>query len=121
MMQEEKDKLLALLDSESKWCQEVDARDDQGAPVHYNDEAAVAWDIVGGMCHLFGWSRACTLFVQLSRHIVGQQHFRMFQDREMVAMGALQDFNDDSDTTYDVVIEKLRDMPVWSQRPSSPV
>jgi len=31
----------------------------------------------------------------------------------MVAMGELQEFNDHADTTFELLIAKLRQMPVW--------
>ncbi len=37
MMPYEKDKLLALLESDERWCQDVEARDLGGDPVKYND------------------------------------------------------------------------------------
>jgi hypothetical protein len=116
MMQNQKDKLLALFENESKWCQRVEARDAHGNPVHYNDEAATAWDVVGGLCVLFGWERACTLFVQIGRHITGVKRSHACRDAEMAAMTSLQDFNDEPDTTYDLVMERLRDMPACHPR-----
>jgi hypothetical protein len=116
MMQNEKDKLLALFENESRWCRRVEARDARGDPVHYNDEAATAWDVVGGLCFLFGWERACTLFVQVGRHITGVKRGHAHRDVEMAAMASLQDFNDERDTTYDLVMERLRDMPVAHQK-----
>jgi hypothetical protein len=118
MMQNEKDKLIALFGNERNWCQDFEARDEQGEPVPYNDETAVAWDLVGGMCHLFGWARACKLFVQLGRHISGPQRPRWMQDEEMVAMAALQEFNDSQETTHELVMTKLNEMPVWSREAS---
>ena len=120
MRQDEKDRLLGLFDDQRRWCREVDARDDQGNAVHYDDPAAVAWDIVGGMCHLFGWRRACELFAQMTRHVVGSPPgSRWSTDPQMLAMAALQDFNDRPDTTFELVVAKLREAPVWSRKPSS--
>ena len=113
MMPDEKDRLLALFDNQNKWCQLHEARDGQGNQVPYSDEAAVAWDVVGGMCRLFGWRRACQLFGQLSRHISGTQKTRFGQDEDMIAMAALFDFNDAADTTYEKVMSMLTDMPIW--------
>lgn len=118
MMQHEKDELLALFENESKWCRNVEARDRRGNPVHYSDAAAAAWDLVGGMCCLFGWDRAMSLFVQVGRHITGAQRCRTRRDREIAAMVSLQDFNDRPDTTYDGIMERLRTMPVYCPRPS---
>lgn len=118
MTQDEKDRLLDLLDNEAKWCREADARDDQGNPVHYGDEAAVAWDIVGGMCRLFGWDRSCELFVVVAGNVAGARPGDPDQDQGMRAMAAVQDFNDDPDTTYESVITKLRDIPISQGSPS---
>ena len=114
MKQEEKDKLLSLFAKEQSWCQGVEARDDQGNPARYGDERAAAWDLVGGLCYLFGWSRACKLFVQVVRHIAGSSRRWTSQDREMAAMRTLQDFNDRGDMTYEEVMERLRALPVWA-------
>lgn len=121
MMQHEKDELLALFESERRWCQLVEARDRRGSPVRYSDATATAWDVVGGMCCLFGWDRAFSLFVQVGRHVAGVQRCRTRRDREIAAMVSLQDFNDRCDTTYDVMIERLRSMPVYCPRPSPSV
>jgi hypothetical protein len=115
MMPDEKARMLALFDKESRWCRFVEARDGRGHPVHYSDQAAAAWDVVGGMCFLFGWERACELFAQLGRHVTGMHRYRGSRNREMVAMASLQDFNDQSDTTYALVMTKLRDAPVYDR------
>ena len=118
MMQYEKDKLLALFEDENRWCQCFEARDRRGNPVRYNDKAATAWDVVGGMCFLFGWERACKLFLQVSRDVTGLKRGPGLRDREMVAMASLQDFNDQRDTTYDLVMARLREMRVYDRQPS---
>ena len=117
MTQDEKDRLLDLLDNETKWCQEADARDGQGDPVHYDGETAVAWDIVGGMCRLFGWDRSCELFATVAQHVAGPRPEHPHQDQGMRAMAAVQDFNDDPNTTYESVIAKLRDIPTSQGSP----
>jgi len=120
MIQDEKDKLIELFDDEHRWCQGVDASDQQGQAVHFDDEQAVSWDLVGGLCHLFGWKRACELFEPVSRHIAGRKHLNSpSQSREIAAMSALLDFNDNDDTTYEMVIGRLRELPVWHGRRSS--
>lgn len=116
MMQDEKDKLLALFENESRWCQRVEARDERGNPVHYNDAAATAWDVAGGLCFLFGWERACQLFVQVGQQVTGLKRGHGLRNREMAAMASLQDFNDKRDTTYDLVMARLRDMRVYCPR-----
>ncbi len=116
MMEDEKDKLLALFENEGRWCQRVEARDQRDNPVHYNDARAAAWDVVGGMCFLFGWDRACKLFVQVAQQVTGLKHGHATRDREMAAMAALQDFNDKRDTTYDLIMARLRDVRVYCRK-----
>ena len=113
MLQNEKEKLIALLDDQRRWCQEAEARDDEGNPARYDDENAAAWDIVGGMCHLFGWRRARQLFGQVCRHLVGRPRCQPSSDPEMAAMASLQDFNDERGTTYELIMARLQEMPVW--------
>lgn len=72
-MPDEKTRLVALFAHEGKWCKEAEARNADGAPVTFDADKAVAWDITGALCRLFGWQRACALFEQMSRHIVGYQ------------------------------------------------
>jgi len=117
MIQTEKDSLLALFDDARKWCQGNDAMDSRGQSVHFDAAEAVSWDLVGGLCHLFGWARANTLFASLSLHIAGRRHLSTpRKTREMAAMSALMDFNDAEGTTYDVLINRLRKLPVWQGR-----
>jgi len=115
MVQAEKDKLLALLDSEERWCQDAEARDEDGNPVRHSDVAAVAWDISGALCRLFGWRRARELFVQLDRHVNGRREpvYRPARDAGIDSMVALQAFNDRDDTTFEVLREQIRTIRVW--------
>lgn len=115
MMPEEKEQLLAFLDHERRWCRDAEAHDASGDAVRYDDDAAVAWDVTGALCRLFGWRRACVLFGQLDRHINGKRVATGWPacDAEMDAMGALQDFNDQVDMTFDIVRERMETMPVW--------
>jgi hypothetical protein len=115
MMPEEKEQLLALLDHERKWCRDAEAHDANSDAVRYDDDAAVAWDVTGALCRLFGWRRACVLFGQLDRHINGKQVASGWpaRDAEMGAMGALQDFNDRVDMTFDMMRERIETMPAW--------
>lgn len=115
MMPEEKQQLLALFDHEGRWCREAEAHDANSVAVHYDDEAAVAWDVTGALCRLFGWRRACVLFGQLDRHINGKRVVIGWPapDAEMDAMGALQDFNDRVDMTFDTLRERIETMSVW--------
>ncbi|NQU76741.1 MAG: hypothetical protein HQ546_10555 [Planctomycetes bacterium] len=114
MLPEEKDKLLALFSTEQRWCQDAEARDAQGEPVRYSDESAVAWDLTGGLCLLFGWRRSCALFGQIDRHIFGDQRDRWRgPDPEIQSMVALQVFNDSGDTTYETLLERLRSIAAY--------
>ena len=120
MIQEEKDKLIAFFEHEGRWCQGVDATDDSGHAVHYDDEQAVSWDLVGGLCHLFGWKRACELFEPVSRHVAGRRHLNSpSRNSEMAAMSELFDFNDRRETTHQLVMDRLRGLPVWHGRRAS--
>jgi hypothetical protein len=115
MMPEEKEQLLTFLDEERKWCRDAEAHDANGNALRYDDDAAVAWDVTGAFCRLFGWQRACVLFEQLDRHINGKRVAIGWPagDAEMHAMSALQKFNDRVDTTFDTLRERLETMPVW--------
>ena len=112
MTQNEKDKLLTLFERQSQWCQHVEAQDERGRPVHYRDKKAVAWDVVGGMCFLFGWERACALFKEVEGHVSGRQRCRAARASEMAAMASLKDFNDKRDTTHNLIMAGLRKVPV---------
>ncbi len=116
MLPEEKTKLLALLDKPAHWCQEAEARDASGEAVRYSDPSAEAWDITGAVCLLFGWARASELFLQLDKHILGPRGAFKPRNAEMVSMAALQDYNDSSGTTYQMLVEQLKSMPVWQER-----
>jgi hypothetical protein len=115
MMPDEKEQLLALLDHAGKWCRNAEALDADANDVVYDDEAAVAWDITGALCRLFGWQRACVLFGQLDRHIHGKRmRFGWPRcDEEMNAMAAFQEFNDRCETTFGLLRERIETMPVW--------
>jgi hypothetical protein len=116
MMPDEKTQLLALLEHRGKWCRDAEARDTSGNAVTYDDDAAVAWDITGALCRLFGWQRACVLFGLVERHLMGKRRAVGWPPRDtgVEAMIALQDFNDRTDTTFDLLRERLEAMPVWS-------
>jgi hypothetical protein len=115
MLSSEKEELLSLFADERRWCQGAEARDAVGDAVHFDDPAAVAWDITGAVCHLFGWSRALQLFPQLDQHVHQTNCNPLNSDNpEIASMTALQDRNDDHETTFEKIIEWLRTMPVWS-------
>jgi hypothetical protein len=116
MMQEEKDNLLALFSGEGRWCREVEAQDDKGEAVRFDDETAVAWDLVGGMCYLFGWKRASKLFGPLSRYVAGRRLALSYENNDIHAMTALVNFNDAQDTTFEMIVAKLQELPVWHGR-----
>ena len=116
MMNDERTRLLTLLDDRGKWCRDAEARDVSGNAVTYDDEMAVAWDLTGAICRLFGWQRASVLFGQVGRHLMGKRRSVGWPPRDtgIEAMIALQDFNDRIDTTFDLLRERLEAMPVWS-------
>ena len=113
MMPDEKEQLLALLEHEGTWCCNAEAHDVNGDAVRYDDAAAVAWDITGALCRLFGWQRARVLFGQLDRHIHGRRMLSRWpaRDTELDAMVALQDYNDRADTTFEMIRKRLETMP----------
>jgi hypothetical protein len=114
MMPSEKEELLALFDREQRWCQDAEACDLEGNAVQFDDAAAVAWDITGALCRLFGWERARVLFGQLERHINGKRRPHWYnQSPEIESMLALQDYNDRADTSFDRMLGQLGTMPVW--------
>jgi len=115
MLPNEKERLLIFFGDHHRWCQEAEARNETGEAVHYDDPSAVAWDITGGMCLLFGWQRALELFPQLDRHVhQGKRSRAWVTDRGIASMAALQDFNDEACTTFEMITERLKTMPVWN-------
>ncbi|RJP42124.1 MAG: hypothetical protein C4547_00750 [Phycisphaerales bacterium] len=115
MRPNEKEMLLDLLGHEGAWCQQVEAQDAEGGPRQYDDPEAVAWDVTGALCRLFGWPRACVLFGQFDRHVHGRRASYGWPPRDLVldAMTALQTFNDRCDTTFATIREQIASMPVW--------
>jgi hypothetical protein len=121
MTQEEKGRILTLLGERSRWCQEAEAHDGQGADVRYDDPAASAWDLTGAVCHLFGWDRAMELFQQLARHLAGRKpptgrHVSQPRDLQIASMAELQDFNDQPMTSHESMITWLTAIPVVQPR-----
>lgn len=117
MLQQEKDRLIELFSDEARWCQDVDAADLEGFAVNYDDEKAVRWDLVGGLCHLFGWDRASKMFGTVNRHLTGKRVLMMPNRNEVVlAMSMLVDFNDGEDMTHERLVEGLKTLPVWQGR-----
>jgi hypothetical protein len=115
--QAEKDRILALLGNSRSWCQEAEARDGQKLDVRFDDPTAAAWDLTGAVCHLFGWDRAMELFLQLARHLPGRKpstgrRGQPPRDMQISAMAALQDFNDQSQTTHESMIAWLTSIPI---------
>ncbi len=116
MLPHEKDKLLALFESETRWCQDAEARDARGSAVKFADPRATAWDITGGMCCLFGWKRARTLFGQFERHIHKRRRLHGFRrDAEIESMVTLQAYNDRPETAFAGILTLLETMPVWTR------
>ena len=115
MMPQEKDRLLALLARDTAWCRNSEALDASGNAVHFDDPSAVAWDITGAMCLLFGWQRATILFAQLLRHMVGKRQTYAWPKRDAAidAMVRLQEFNDAPDTSFEELRGHIESMVVW--------
>lgn len=113
-MEEEKVRLLTLLRDENAWCRDAEARDVDGNPTRYDEDVAVAWDLTGAICYLFGWKRACALFEQLSRHILGKKRPTCIRrNPSLDAMAELQAYNDREEVTHAEIMEQLRTAPVW--------
>jgi hypothetical protein len=117
MTQDEKDSLVSMLSLPAHWCKEAEARDRSGDAVHFDDPAAVAWDLTGAVCFLFGWERAQELFVQLERHVAGGKRSAQAPNPSISSMVALQEFNDSTETTHDLLLERIRTVPVWFRGP----
>jgi hypothetical protein len=116
----EKDRLLALFDHKSRWCQEAEARDAEGESVHFDSGEAVAWDLVGALCQLFGWTRATELFGQLSRHMLRGINRFSRAGSPISAMVALVDFNDDPELDFAAFLAKLQRLPVSGRQAALP-
>ena len=117
MTQNEKDSLLSTLSVSSSWCKEMEARDGSGESVHFDDPAAVAWDLTGSVCFLFGWDRAQQLFVQLERHLLNGKRSGREPNVGIASMVALQEFNDRPETTHEMLLGRIRTIPVWVRGP----
>ncbi len=124
MTRNEKDRLLSLFLLPTSWCKEMEACDSSGEPVHYDDPSAVAWDLTGGTCFLFGWDRARQLFPQLERHVLNGRRSALAPNAAIASMVALQEFNDRAETTHSMLAERIRTIPVWTRvlgdTPSTP-
>ncbi len=121
MMPDEREAILALFAREENWCQSAEAKNQRGEPVRYDDPSAVAWDLTGALCRLFGWRRACELFCQLDRHLHGRRFAswqRQGQTPEIAAMVAIQEFNDREDTTFETVVAQIETLTVWRGQPA---
>lgn len=116
MLPEEKDKLLTLFDGPTKWCQHVEAQNVQGEAVRYDDDDAIAWDLTGGICRLFGWERACKLFGQVAKQLNSATKRQTWpvRDQSMDAMKVLQEFNDGDGMSFDRLRSTLEAMPIWN-------
>jgi hypothetical protein len=113
MSPEEKEQLVALLLDAQHWCQGAEARNAEGHDVAYSDADATAWDLTGAACHLFGWRRACELFVQIDRHLNDRGTAEADKsDSGITAMVALQTWNDDAKTTHPELVARLQSLPV---------
>lgn len=111
MRTEEMSQLLALYSDPSHWCRHAEARNARGTPVRYGDPSAVAWDLTGALCMLFGWERACVLFRQIDKHLLRDRALRWrILDSHIESMLALQECNDRAGTTLDWLINRLQHM-----------
>jgi hypothetical protein len=117
MMPDEKTRLLALFERPGNWCRDAEARNVYGDPVSYDNYAAVSWDLTGALCRLFGWQRACVLFEQVGRHLMGKRELgrRPRADASVHAMRMLQDFNDQADITFQALRAQIETIPVWNR------
>jgi hypothetical protein len=120
-----KETLLDLLCDERRRCKGAEARGQHGNAVRYDDVTAVAWDLTGATCSLFGWQRARVLLYRFDGLITGRQReYRFGQNSGIAALAALQDFNELGATTYDEISAGLSRMParraegLCVQRPS---
>lgn len=119
MNTEELDRLRDLFSNSNRWCKNAEARSARGVAVRYGDPDAVAWDLTGGLCLLFGWRRACDLFRQIDRHLNRHRSLRWrVQDPHIESMLALQEFNDGDHMNHQTLMERLASMPV-SDRPAA--
>lgn len=117
MTTDEKSLLIRLFEDGRNWCRGAEAIDTTGAAVCYDDERAVAWDLTGALCRLFGWPRACALFGQLDRYIRGKRRAVFWQPRtEMDGLAFLQEFNDRPDTTFALIRQRLESVPIYEKR-----
>ncbi len=120
MSSSEQDRLAGLLDDAQRWSQGAEARDDQGEPVAFSDHTAVAWDLSGALCRLFGWPRAAELFPEVARHVPGQdEHERGGGAGAIDALVALQNWNDDPQTAHADVLALVRRVPVQEKAAST--
>jgi hypothetical protein len=113
MTSQEKDRLLTLLLDARHWCQTVEARAADGQAVTYSDPQAAAWDLTGAVCRLFGWRRACELFIQMDRRLHPRSGAEpAASDPAMVAMISLQSWNDDPHRSHPELVAFLEQLPV---------
>ena len=112
MTSQEKDQLLALLLDVRHWCQAAEARRADGQPVSYSDPEATAWDLTGAVCHLFGWRRACELFIQIDRRLHPRPRAALAGDAAITAMVGLQSWNDDPQRSHPELLAVLGQLPI---------
>lgn len=112
MTQREKQELLELFSIPANWCQEMEARNWEGHSVRYDDPSAVAWDLTGGVCHLFGWERATELFPLMDRYVTGKKPDQRATNPGIASMISLQEFNDSSETSFEILLLRLQSIPV---------
>lgn len=102
-----------------RWCQSAEARRADGQAVTYCDPEAAAWDLTGAVCRLFGWRRACELFIQIDQRLHPPTGAGAGGD-PIAAMICLQSWNDDPQTSHPDLVAVLERLPV-SNRPGDGV
>lgn len=114
MKLEEKRTLLRIFSNEQSWCKHAEARDRRGNPVKYDDASAVSWDLVGGMCHAFGWKRASQLFAEMwNFDNAPSRRYWTRQDKAYMAMAKMMDFNDHAETSFLNIVARIKDIKPW--------
>ncbi len=111
----EKAKLNRLLGMTSQWSRGAEARDPEGAPVHYDAPMADSWSLDGAFFRVMGPARAMAEMVSFTSHMLGQSahRFTVTRDPAALALCVLKDYNDlVADFLH--IRMRLRDLPVES-------
>lgn len=111
MTKAEKQKLQTLFGTRARWCQGSEAMDVHGEPVNHDDPDATSWDIVGGLCHAFGWERAQALFPEIHAHFRTGASPGDHVQSSFDAMRDMSDLNDADGTTYETLAALIDTLP----------